>query len=60
MPDFVKDPQFLEGLKEELIDQIFYDKNNDLYKFQQVSTWITVSPSECTWGGGGRGIIDWF
>ena len=37
LPSILKDSQFLEGLKDELLDQIFYDKNNDLYKFQQVS-----------------------
>ena len=36
LPSFVKDDQFLEGLKFELLDQIFYEKNNDLYTFQQV------------------------
>lgn len=42
LPNFVKDERFLEGLKDELLDQIFYEKNNDLYKFQQVriSLWI--------------------
>lgn len=37
LPNFVKDEQFLEGLKDELLDQIFTEKNNDLYKFQQVN-----------------------
>ena len=36
MPNFIKDEQFLDGLKDELLDQIFYEKNNDLYKFHQV------------------------
>ena len=36
LPNFVKDDHFLESLKDELLDQIFIEKNNDLYKFQQV------------------------
>ncbi len=36
MPKFLEDTHFLEGLRDELTDQIFYQKNNDLYKFQQV------------------------
>ena len=36
MPVFIKDADFLEKLKNELLDQIFHEKNNDLYKFQQV------------------------
>ncbi len=37
LPNFIKDEHFLEGLKDELLDQIFIEKNNDLYKFQQVN-----------------------
>ena len=36
LPNFVKDDHFLQGLKDELLGQIFIEKNNDLYKFQQV------------------------
>ncbi|XP_077981360.1 prolyl 3-hydroxylase OGFOD1-like [Glandiceps talaboti] len=35
LPNFVQDVKFLDGLKEELLDLIFYEKSNDLYKFQQ-------------------------
>ncbi|CAH1773810.1 unnamed protein product [Owenia fusiformis] len=35
LPDFLDDPQFLDGLQNEMEDQIYYQKNNDLYKFQQ-------------------------
>ncbi|XP_013406972.1 prolyl 3-hydroxylase OGFOD1 [Lingula anatina] len=36
LPKFIQDPgNFLETLKDELLDQVFYQKNNDLYKFQQ-------------------------
>ena len=42
LPNFVKDDQFLEGLKFELLDQIFYEKNNDLYTFQQVRINILI------------------
>ena len=36
MPNFIKEPKFVEGLRDELLDQIFHEKSNDLYKFQQV------------------------
>ena len=36
LSSFIKDDHFLERLKDELLDQIFYEKNTDLYKFQQV------------------------
>ena len=39
LPNFLKDDHFLECLKDELLDQIFIEKNNDLYKFQQVCGW---------------------
>ncbi|XP_074641970.1 prolyl 3-hydroxylase OGFOD1-like [Tubulanus polymorphus] len=35
LDNFIADEQFLDGLKDELLDQIFHEKNNDLYKFQQ-------------------------
>ncbi|KAK2179040.1 hypothetical protein NP493_517g00021 [Ridgeia piscesae] len=35
LPNFLQDDKFLEGLRDELMDQIFCEKNNDLYKFQQ-------------------------
>ncbi|XP_070562751.1 prolyl 3-hydroxylase OGFOD1-like [Ptychodera flava] len=35
LPQFVQDTKFLEGLKDELLQLIFYDKSNDLYKFEQ-------------------------
>ena len=38
MPHLVADEAFLDGLKDELLDQIFHEKNNDLYKFQQVKS----------------------
>lgn len=37
MPQFLSDERFLTNLKDELLDQIFYDKNNDLYSFQQTN-----------------------
>ncbi|XP_071485533.1 prolyl 3-hydroxylase OGFOD1-like [Diadema antillarum] len=35
LPNFVKENDFLEGLKEELLELNFINKSNDLYKFQQ-------------------------
>ncbi|XP_064626041.1 prolyl 3-hydroxylase OGFOD1-like [Lineus longissimus] len=43
LPNFIKDERFLEGLKDELLDQIFYEKNNDLYKFQQTDDLRKIS-----------------
>ncbi|ELU03649.1 hypothetical protein CAPTEDRAFT_166954 [Capitella teleta] len=43
VPSFLQDTQILDGLKEELLDQIFFDKNNDLYKFQQSDDLKTIS-----------------
>ncbi|KAK2151561.1 hypothetical protein LSH36_359g03003 [Paralvinella palmiformis] len=43
MPNFINSKHFLEGLKEELLDQIFLEKNNDLYKFQQTLDFKTIS-----------------
>jgi len=36
MQNFIRDEQFLDGLRDELSDLICYEKNNDLYKFHQV------------------------
>ncbi|XP_069594771.1 prolyl 3-hydroxylase OGFOD1 [Ranitomeya imitator] len=32
---FIENSTFLDGLKEELLDLMFHEKSNDLYKFQQ-------------------------
>ncbi len=45
LPNFIKDEHFLEGLKDELLDQIFIEKNNDLYKFQQVKFHNSTFPN---------------
>ena len=36
MPSFLNNDHLLDTLQNELFDQIFIEKNNDLYKFQQV------------------------
>ncbi|XP_033636963.1 prolyl 3-hydroxylase OGFOD1-like [Asterias rubens] len=35
LPNFVKDTNFLQGLKDDLLGLPFKEKSNDLYKFQQ-------------------------
>jgi len=37
MQDFIQDERFLDGLRNELSDLICCEKNNDLYKFHQVT-----------------------
>jgi hypothetical protein len=36
MSNVISDERFLEELRDELLDEICYEKNNDLYKFHQV------------------------
>jgi len=36
MSNLISDERFLEDLRDELLDEICYEKNNDLYKFRQV------------------------
>ena len=38
MPKLLNNEDFIDGLKDELLDLDLFQKNNDLYKFQQV-TW---------------------
>jgi len=47
LPNFLQDDKFLEGLRDELMDQIFCEKNNDLYKFQQVCGCKQVALRQC-------------
>lgn len=42
-PNFIDSKKFVRELKSELEEQIFYDKNNDLYKFQQTSDFRKLS-----------------
>lgn len=43
MLEFLSDERFLTNLKDELLDQIFFDKNNDLYSFQQTNDLKKIS-----------------
>lgn len=42
MPNFINNERFLEELRDELLDQICYEKNNDLYKFHQVYSFTVL------------------
>jgi len=35
LSDLIKGHNFLDGLKDELLDLVYFEKNNDLYKFSQ-------------------------
>ena len=43
LPNFVEDDSYLEGLKSELLELLYQQKDNDLYGFQQVSVGIALN-----------------
>ena len=42
IPNFISDEEFLKSLQKELLQLKFFEKSNDLYKFQQVRYTCTV------------------